>query len=522
VQANSINVNAKKQHTTARKTLLNTAIIYFQRFATAGFALITTPLVLNSLGVEDFGIYTLTVGFVGFVSFLTWSLSSCTQRYIGVTLGAGNIARLKYVFSTAFFIHFIYGLVFLLGIATVGLYLQDEMLSIPPHRLPAAETILHLVALLTFFSIITIPFTGVLRAYERFKYLAILGIIESSLKLFVAALLLFVEVDRLLFYSAMLVAITAAIFVINMILTFSKVADIKLHPAFIDRSLIREMLNFFGWSLLGAVAIVSRNQGVTVLINMFFGVVRNAAYGIALQVSAAIAILSQGVIGAISPQIVKAAGSGDYERMISLMRTMSKFSIFSISLIAIPLYFEAPFLLQLWLKTVPEGTVTYVRLIIIFGQIMLLSAGIQTVFDALGKVKRYNIIVSIILILNLPISYILFRLGYQSSWIIIVGMLLEVLSLGLRLWLLQREVAFSIADFLKDAIFKIALPAFVIATLIMFSKTFISHSSLSLITSFLVSFTIYPVIIYFVAFDKSQQEMFKSLLANVARRFQRS
>lgn len=494
-----------------KKTAFNAFIIYAQRFATAGFALITTPLVLNALGVSDFGLYTLTIGFVGFLSFLTWSLSSGTQRYIAVALGKKDFESLKHIFSTAFSIHLAYGLLMLLGISTFGFFLEEQMLSVPENRLESGRITLVLVSLLTFFSIITVPFTGVLRAYENFKTIAVFGIIESSLKLTIAAVLFLVSTDRLIFYSGMLSIVGFILFISNAWIVFNRYQLVKLKPAFINSSLIKEMLGFFSWNMIGALAIVSRNQGVAVLINIFFGVLRNAAYGIALQVSAAMAILSQGIIGSMSPKIMKAAGAGDHQRMIFLMRTMSKFAIFSISIIAIPVFFEAPLILQLWLKNVPDETVTYIRLIIILGQVMLLSAGIQTVFDALGKVKTYNLVISLVLLFNLPISFIFFKAGFASYTILVVSIVLETISWLIRIYLLKREVEFNVIVIIKDTLIKIFFPTACVVTLVLITKYFIYDQNITFFTSFLITFIAYPFLIYFLSLETEQKLIIRSL-----------
>jgi O-antigen/teichoic acid export membrane protein len=513
VQASTGVLNDK--FSTAKKTAVNTIIIYVQRFSSAALSLITTPIVLNALGVADFGLYTLTVGFVGMLSFITWTLSSSTQRYIALALGEKNDEKLKRIFSTSIVIHLVYGLILTLGISTIGIFLQNTFLNIPGHRHEAANIILLLVTVLTFFTIITIPFTGVLRAHENFKVIAITGIVESSLKLIIAVLLIFASQDKLILYSSLLVVVTIIVFLINVLVTKKLYQNIRFNFSLIQNGLMKEMLSFMGWSLIGAVAIVSRNQGVSVLLNMFFGVIRNAAFGIALQVSAAIAILSQGVIGSISPQIIKAYGAGESDRMIFLMRTMSKFSIFSISIVAIPLFFEAPFILKLWLKEVPQDTVTYVRCIIIFGQIMLLSAGIQTVFDAIGKVKLYNLFVSVVLILNLPIAYLFFKMRYPSQTIIIIGMSLEVLSLIIRLQLLKKYVNFSLSSFWMDTIVRVIFPALLMSVILYAYKSLSIDSMVSVIGSFGLTLIIYPTLIFSISLEGTQKDFLKNFLNNL-------
>jgi O-antigen/teichoic acid export membrane protein len=278
-----------------------------------------------------------------------------------------------------------------------------------------------------------------------------------------------------------------------------------------DKGYSKEMTSFLSWSLLGSLALTSRNEGVQILMNLFFGLARNAAYGIAMQVNAAMAILSQGILGSLSPQIVKSAGSGDYKKMIFLMRTMSKFATFSVSILAIPIFFQIPTVLKIWLGEYPEDTVTFIRMIIIFGQIMLLSAGIQTVFDSIGKVRLYNIWVSFILLLNLPIGYLVFSMGFPSYSIIVVGMALELISLNVRLWLLKKYVDFSIKDFYFDTIFRVFIPSFVVAALIY------AFSLLALGTG-LITLLLYPLLIYKFSLEPKQKEIISGMLSKLLKK----
>jgi O-antigen/teichoic acid export membrane protein len=498
------------------RTAINTLLIYLQRFMTAGLSLITTPLILKALGVENFGIYTLTIGFVGMLSFLNWSLSSSTQRYIGHAIGAKNFDRLKTIFSTALVIHLIYGIALLVIIGIVGFFFVDEVLNIPQGKLNETKQVMLAVGGITFITIVSIPFLGVLRAKENFTAISVIGVTESLLKLVIAVLLVFIAGgDKLILYSVLLLTITAIVFILYFIIVSKKYKEISISLSHYDGLLVKEMMSFFSWSLFGAIAIMSRNQGVQVLINIFFGVVKNAAYGIAMQINAAMAILSQGVLGSISPQIVKSAGAGDTKRMIYLMRTMSKFAIFSVSIAAIPLFFQCATILDLWLDEVPNGSVIYVQLIIIFTLVQLLSAGIQTVFDALGKVKLYNIWVSFILILNLPVSYIMFKLGYPSYTIIIVGMALELTSLIVRLILLKKYVELSLNAFFYDTVFRIILPTAITAFAVYLVTIAGLNRFAELVLSFAVTMLVYPVLIYNFSLEGNQKALLSGMLAKV-------
>lgn len=502
----------------ANRAALNTLIIYVQRFFAAGLSLITTPLILKALGVENYGIYTLTIGFVGMLAVLNWSLSSATQRYTALAIGEGDFVKLKKVFSTALVIHFLYGILLFIIIAIIGYFFVQNILNIPLEKVHDAKIILYIVAFLSFITIMTIPFLGILRANENFLMIAIVGIIESILKLGIAILILNFINSKLIVYSLLLMTISALSLLIYIFVVNAKYKMVEVTYRFYDKEHARDMFSFLSWSLLGSLAITSRNEGVQVLINIFFGVVRNAAYGIATQISIAMSILAQGIIGSISPQIIKSAGSGETTKMIFLMRTMSKFAAFSISIVVIPVFFECPTILKFWLTNVPLDTVVYVRLIIIFGQILLFSAGIQTVFDALGKVKIYNIWVSFILILNLPIAYEFFKLGYPSYTIIIVGMVLELVSLSIRLKLLKQYVDFSIKEFYFDTIFRVCLPTILVSFIVYLSGFLNLNPIMNIFLSVLITFTFYPIIIYNFSLEGRQKELLSGMLSKITRR----
>ena len=502
----------------ANRAALNTLVIYVQRIFAAGLSLITTPIILKALGVENYGIYTLTLGFVGMLAVLNWSLSSATQRYTAFAIGERDFEKLKKVFSTALVIHFLYGLLLFLVIAAIGYFFVEDVLNIPPDKLGDAKKVLYIVALLSFINIMTIPFLGILRTKQNFVVIALVGIIESILKLGIALLILYYISDKLVVYALLLMVIALVSLCIYTITINRKYKIVAITYKFYDKAQAKEMFSFLSWSLLGSLALTSRNEGVQVLINIFFGVVRNAAYGIAMQVSVAMSILSQGIIGSISPQIIKSAGAGDTAKMIFLMRTMSKFATFSISIIVIPVFFACEMILKIWLTNVPEDTVTYVRLIIIFGQIMLLSAGIQTVFDSLGKVKLYNIWVSIILLFNLPIAYVFFKLDYPSYTIIIIGMCLELISLNIRLVLLKKYVAFSIKQFWYDAVFRVVVPTLTVSVVIYYFMKLDLNNYWSIIGAFLLTILIYPMLIYNFALEAKQKEIVSDMVSKIVKK----
>jgi len=502
----------------ANRIAFNTVIIYIQKVASAALAIVTTPIILNVLGVEDYGLYTLIVGVVGMLAFLNWSLTIGTQRFISYALGEGNPDKLKRIFSNAMVIHLTYALLLLLIISIGGTYFIDSLLDIPAGRTETAKLLLILMSFISFISIISVPFSGVFQAHENFTIVSVLGVIDSVLKLGIAVLLMFVGTDKLIVYMLMLMASSLIVFLLNVTFCRKLYAETRFNLRLFDWHQSREMLLFMGWSILGSLAVISRNQGVSVLINIFFGVVKNAAYGIAMQVNAGLNVLSNGIKSSMSPQILKSAGTGDYNKMIYLMRSLSKFSLLIVCFVSIPFLFEAPLILKIWLKTVPADTVLFSRLIVIYSMTMMLSAGIQTVFSAIGKVKLYNLYVSVLLIMNLPVSYFLFKAGFASYTILEVGIILELISLVIRLFLLKKYVNFSIGTFVMDVIVKMGFPILLCAGIVMLVRYAGMTASLQLIATIGIVLTIYPLTVYRFSLDKGQQEYFMRALTGALRK----
>lgn len=498
----------------SNRAAINTIIVYLQRGIAALLSLVTTPIILNELGVEGYGIYTLTIGFVGMISFVNWSLSSATQRFVAFSFGKKNKKEVKEIFSTVFVIHISYALLMFLILSGIAFFFINEILSIPQGSIQEAKYLFIIVSFLTFFNIMNTPFIGVLRANENFFQISLAGIFQSFTKLGVALILTILTTNKLVTFGLLILVIEVLSFFIYYLSVKRKCSFIDITTRNFNKNKFREILSFMSWSILGALAVVSRSQGVQVILNIFFGVIKNAAYGITMQVNSALGILSQGILSTLSPQIIKAAGAGDNARMIFLMKSMSKFALISVAIFSVPLFFYCHFILNLWLKEVPNDTIVFVRIIILLGHAMLLSAGIQTVFNAIGQVKKYNIWVSLILILNLPISYLFFILGYPSYSILVISLILELITFVVRYLLLKQNVNLNILKMFYETVTDIILPLSILYLMI-FSSTFISKMDMiNLGISFFMSLIIFPFIFYSLFLRQEEKNILKKLIPN--------
>ncbi|WP_373941224.1 hypothetical protein OEG92_15850 [Polaribacter sejongensis] len=388
----------------SHKVIFNTIITYSRSLITVFITLYSTKLIINALGVDDFGLYSLIGGVVGMLAFFKSALTSSTQRFISFNLGKGLMNEVKRVVANSFLIHILTGLVIVLVVEVIGQYFITHKLVIAPDRLGTAIIIFHFVVASTFVTIATVPFDAVLNAHENMLVLAILGIIETVLKLLVAIVLSYiVNYDKLIIYSVLLFSVLILINGIKWVYCYRKYKETKVSLVKdIDLSQIKKQTSFAGWNLFGAACSMGRGHGVAIISNMFFGTVVNAAFGIANQVKSQSSFFSSTILRAINPQIMKSEGANDRKRMIRLSMMASKFGYFLIAFIAIPLLFEMETVIQLWLNKTPKYVVVFCQLLLIGAIIEQLTVGIKSAIQSVGDIKKYMIYTGGLLLLNMP------------------------------------------------------------------------------------------------------------------------
>jgi O-antigen/teichoic acid export membrane protein len=322
-------------------------------------------------------------------------------------------------------------------------------------------------------------------------------------------------INKLEFYTELLLVSAVLVFIISMITTNAKYSETKFSLKYYDLKVVKEMMSFMSWNVFGSLAVMGRNQGVAVMLNIFFGVLINAAYGIAMQINSAMGLLTQGIIGAISPKILKSAGSKDTEVMMVRMFQMTKLSFLFASFFAIIFLNQAPFILKLWLRNVPDYAVIFCQMIILFSLSTSLSGGLQTVFNALGKIKVYSLYVSSILILNLPIAYVLFQLGYESYTIFLVAIFLELIAMGFRLWLLKKHITFSVIAYLKMLFLNCLLPVLFLGITSHYLYLITVNDLLLFVITIVFMVLFFPIIVYNFSLDANEKEQFSALLKKI-------
>jgi O-antigen/teichoic acid export membrane protein len=494
----------------------NALWVYAHKISTALITLVSTPIILNNLGIEDYGVYTLTIGLVALFGFINWSLTTSTQRFITVGLVNENRSDLIATFSTSFIIHLVYGILLLVMILTFGYFFTESILDIPINKIETTKKVLVFVAVISFFQMISIPFQGLLQAHENLKTVSIIGVLDSLLKLNAAFLLFMAPFEKLIFFS-MLMAISSLVnFLSFFIYCKKKYPIISLKLSSFGKNKFKEMMGFTSWNIIGSVAILGRNQGMAVVLNIFFGVFANAAYGVALQVQAALGVFSQGVVAAMTPRILKSAGRNEQQLMLNNAYLTSKYGLFVMSFVCVPLLINMSHILGLWLKVVPENAIIFSKLIIVFLLCTAFSVGIQTIFHGINKVKVYNITISTILLLNIPFAVILFKYNFPPYTIFVVSILLELISFFVRLSLLKKHINFSPLNYLLKQVREVVAPFFLVFFLLSILARNMENIILQLIVTSLVSTLSLGFLFYFFSINTEERAYIKAFLDKIS------
>lgn len=455
-----------------KKIIKNTLFLYIRMFLVLLISLYTSREVMNLLGLEDYGIYQVIAGFVSLFIFLSFSMSTATQRFLSFEIGKGTPNKLKEIFASSFIIYcFIAFAIIFIG-ETLGLWFLKEKLVIPKDRLDAALWAYHFAILLITLQTIQIPFNALIIAYEQMGFYVFLSFIEVLLKLLIVFILWLGGLDKLVLYS-FLMMLTAFIIAASYI-SFCYYRFPASRPFFFyDKGFYKEFISYSGWNLFGNIALVAKGQGINVLLNLFFGPIMNAAYGAMAQIQAAVNLFLSNLMLALSPQIIKSYSARDTPRYIYLILKGSRLSFLLMIVLIFPLIYHIDFLLSLWLKTVPPHTNDFIVLTLICLLVDSFSGTLMTGIQATGNIKWYQISVGLIQFFNLPIAYGLLWLDMPVNSVFILSILLSIVALACRIFLLRRVGFFPLSSFLREVIKPcLGISVFIPAVLYFFNYLF--------------------------------------------------
>lgn len=426
----------------------NTLFLYFRMFITMGISLYTSRLVLDILGVDDFGIYNVVGGVVAMFSVISGSLSTAISRFITFELGRDSTDRLKTIFSSAITVQVIIALFVCVLIEICGVWFLNNKMNIPLEKMEAANWVLQCSMFIFMINLISVPYNAAIIAHEQMKVFAYISILEVILKLGVVFILYVSLFEKLILY-AMLLLFVAFIIQMTYVLYCKKHFKECTYSFIYNKSLLKEMLSFAGWNFIGSSATVLRDQGVNIAINIFCGPSVNAARGISLQVNAAIAGFVNNFMTALNPQIIKSYAIGESAHMMTLIYQGARLSFYMLLLLSLPVIIEADSILRIWLVTVPEYTATFVRLVLILTLFESLSNPLVTAMLATGKIRNYQLVVGSLQMLNFPFSYMLLYWGFFPEVTLVVAIVISQCCLIARVFMLRGKIEISTLWYFK-------------------------------------------------------------------------
>ena len=484
----------------------NTLVLYFRMLVLMVIGLFTSRVVLRALGVEDYGIYGAVAGVVTLCTVFTGTMSSAISRFITFELGRGG-KELHKVFSTAVSIQLLLSaLIIILG-ESLGLWWLNHKMVIPAERLLAARWVFQFSILSLVIQLISVPYNAEIIAHERMDAFAWITIAEGVGKLALAYCVSVSSSDKLILYAAMIALVSLMTRLLYGLFCRRHFPEVR-YDWILDKSLFGRMFSFAGWNFIGSGAAILREQGGNLLLNLFFGLLVNAAWQLASQIYASVQKFVTSFAMAINPQITKSYAADDRDYCYRLVFNGSKLSVFLLLMVALPVIFFTPFLTELWLGAgqVPEHMILFTRLTIICLIIDSVSGTMITLINATGDIRNYQLLVGGIFLLNVPCDYVLLKMGMPAYVIYIVAIVLAVCCLFARLWMLKRQLDFPVLKFLWNVVGNE-----VIVTLVAAAIPF-ALRGIHPIAGIAITLTWTALAVYFIGLDSAQRKELRSKL----------
>ena len=452
----------------------NTVYLYFRTILIMLITLYTSRVVLNTLGVDDYGIYNVVGGVVVMVSFVSNALSTGTQRHISIELGKedGDIPK---IFSACFKIHLLLSAILLILAESVGLWFLNAQMNIPDSRMHAANIVYQFAVASFIVNVIKTPYNASVIAYERMSFYAYISIVEAILKLSAVYILLLCSYDKLAFYSFFTFIATLIVTMSLVAFSHKRLAGIRIVKVG-DKKLYKYLLSFSGWTLFGSVSGMAETQGLNMAANIFYGVKVNAAVGIANQVRNAVRQFVAGFQQALNPQLVMSQSQGDRIKQFDLIIKSSKYSFYILWLIACPIILNIDYILNLWLGIVPQYTTHICLLALIVEMFECMSSPLYTTIFAIGNIKRYQIIVSLFRITSFLLGLIICQCGMDAYLVYMPPCLIAAGLLVYRLLFIRKAIGFPLKMFMTDIAMPVGLTVLLMLSALVGFKHYSCHN----------------------------------------------
>jgi len=488
-----------------KKIAQNTLYLYIRMIIVTLISLLIVRKLLNELGVTNYGIYNVVGGIVTMLSFISSSMTSATLRFFSVELGKDNLVRLKETYNTSKAIFILLSLITFIIIIILGTWLINNKLNIPVDSIKTAHYVL-LFSLVSFsLSLIAVPDRSLLIANENMKLFSFFSILEVLLKLFIVFCLsssLFS--DKLKSYVILLACVSL---LITLCYKFSSVIKSKMSIFWlkINQEILKDMASYSGWSIVGSLSYVLKNQGVNILLNIFFGPIVNASRGIALQVSSVLNNFVLSISQAVNPQIIKEYSKGNKCVMYGLVFKSTK-AIYLLSLIiALPILYETKQILSLWLGEIPNYAIIFCRLVIIDVLVNSFSNSLSTSVLATGRIRNYQLLVGGAMLLSLPISYIFLTLGYEPYITLVITVIMSTIALIIRLVILQKLIQFPIGKFIREVVLSAILITALVNIILYFTIPYWGNGLIRIPVVVIIAFSSVCILGYAIGITRAER-----------------
>lgn len=486
--------------------LNNTLALYIRLLLTLFIGLYSTRILLENLGVDDFGLYGTVAGVIALITFLQTALSNATNRFLNIEMAKGTISYIQNIFSTSVFLHIIIATFICILIEIFGGWALNSYIKIPLEKIEVATQVFHLSVISLFVLIVTVPFEAMLMAKEKFGVYALISVIDVILKLILAYILIFFANDKLLYYAIgvlLIVFLVRLAYVMYVSLNFIE-TKIKF---IIEKYFLKKIISFIGWDLYGNFSVVLRLHGTTLLMNNFFGLIMVASIQVSNQINAALHSLSSNLLLAVKPQLMKSYAENNLNRMNELIIFSSKYAYYLMLIFCVPIISNMEYILGVWLVNPPE----YTRVIAIF---MLITSLIGVVFNpiimlihATGNVKKISFLTGTLILLSVPVIYLLFKFGFEYYYAYIVFTINSLLIGFLNLWIAKNLVTdFKISKFFKSVLVNLIFTTSIIYfAFYLLNKWFVVEGFLSFIVISILQIIINIFLIYIFGIEKNHK-----------------
>lgn len=508
---------------TAKRVVKNSFWLYGKVFFSMIASLLSTRIILNGLGIEDFGIYNIVGGAIAMLGFLNAAMASATQRFMSYAEGEGDTEKKNVIFNVSIVLHFFLSIVVCILLVVCGFFFFDGLLSIPSNRIFAAEVVYVSLILSTMLTVMSVPYDAVINSHEDMRYYAFVGVLESSLRLIAAYLCIYIYHDKLIAYGVLIASVPIISLTLMRIYCHRKYVECKFSISRNwDFQIVKDLSKFAGWNFFGTSSTLIGNYGLRIIMNHFYGVLLNAAQGVAAQICSVVMIFSSNMVKALNPVIAKTEGARNRDKVVEMTMTGNKMGFYMLAFIGIPLFLECDYIMALWLKTVPEWSVIFVKLQIIRLLLEQITKVSETTIYAQGNISLYNIIIGIVNVLPMLLTYVIFSMGagpYAMFFITIT--IFGIVICLVRVYFMRRNCNIPYSVFVSKCLSPIMASFFVVFLISMLPVLFMGDGIIRFFIVLLISSISGCITYYYIGLDSSEKQIVNALVEPVISRYKR-